>query len=253
MTSQVSPELEAYRPEFFTHPNGELLAVRFDVNSLLESHLGQDWQIETQRIVDAHGVIVPRTVDDPTCREADPTTRIGLVTVEGGLLAREAPGLWNLYSGTFKQMMQQALPVGAEPLRSYEHPELGLECVTQFPPQPDDTFERRLEAHVDGRYTAVLVLCPPVSDQEGRLVIGRNPEAQSLEEIRDDAEYITHRQGTLLCFSRGSEYPHFTEPITVSGSRRTVISLNYPKESETPEQTWAIYQHAMGQLAKEEL
>lgn len=241
-----TPELAQYSPEPIQSPRGELLAMRFDVNTLLESKIGPNWQEVTCDTITNRGELIVRGVDDPTCREADPSTRVGLITLHGDIMAKVAPGIWELYNGTFKQMMQMALPAGMEPLRAYEDPIDALECLSQQPAIFDDGIERRIEAHVDQRRTAVLVLAEPNSDTEGRLVVGNNPDAQNIAEINADPTYIVHRPGTLVCFSKGSIYPHYTEEITDPTSRRIVISMNYPRESETPEEAQRMREQVLG-------
>ena len=109
----ISPELEMYRPEVIASPKGEALAVRFEVGSLLEAKIGLDWQDVAREVVTGSGVLVVRTGDHHTVRE--PIGKFGLISVEGDKFAEAVPGIWELYQGIFKQMMQVALPAGLEP------------------------------------------------------------------------------------------------------------------------------------------
>lgn len=79
-------------------------------------------------------------------------------------------------------------------------------------------------------------------------MIGNSTEANSIEEINAnaDATYITHRPGTLVCFSQGRFYPHYTEEVTDPQSRRITVSLNYPVEGETLEAAEELVNHAYG-------
>jgi hypothetical protein len=111
-----------------------------------------------------------------------------------------------------------------------------LECVSQELADPTSGMQKRMEAHVDFRFTAVQVVDAPKADTEGgRLVIANDTQARSVEEINKNATYISHRLGTLVCFSQGGNYAHYTEEIT--GGRRIVIAHNYKKASETAEET----------------
>lgn len=242
--SLISPELQIYHPEVIESPSGEMLGVRFDVTNLLEAKVGPDWQHEVASVIEAGDEIV-RTGDHHTVRE--PVGRFGLVSVEGQDLATAVPGVWELYKGAFKQMMQAALPAGMELLNSYEDPHLALEPVKQLPADPTSGVQRRYEAHVDQRYTAVLVVKAPVSaEQGGRLVVSDHPEATSIEEIDQGAVRIAHKPGTLFCFSRGRVYPHYTEEVTDQKSKRLTVALNYPVESETLEEAHELVDHSYG-------
>ncbi len=246
MNSPISPELQMYRPEVFKAPNGEMLAVRFDVQSLLESKIGPDWQEQMCTAIETQGKPVERGFKHWTIREADPNGKIELITFDGSEMADLIPGLWELYQGTFKQMMESVLPPNVPRLKIYDDRNRGLECVSQKPATIDEKYPRRMEAHVDQRYTAVLSLAAPNSEKEGRLVIGNNPDAKNVEEIAADAVYIVHKPGTVVCFSRGSQYPHYTEEITDPDSRRIIVSLNYPTEHETEDEARELTEHILG-------
>ncbi len=117
-----------------------------------------------------------------TNREANPDSKFELITVPGEKLAQAVPGVWNLYGGPFKSMMRSALPTDAEGLKVYDDPSHALECVSQEPAEEATSLtERRLEAHVDMRYTAVFVAQEPASSTEGRLVIANDPTARNVE------------------------------------------------------------------------
>ncbi len=246
MINPTSPELQIYSPEVFQNPQGESLAVRFDVKSLLEAKIGPEWQKQIMELVDHEGRLVVRRPTHETCREADVNAQLGLITLDGKIVADYVPGMWELYQGTFKQLMQAALPAGVEPLRAYDDPALALETLSQQPAVEGDPIQRRLEAHVDLRYTAVLVAVAPNLPTEGRLAISNNPNAKTVEEIKDNATYIVHRAGTLVCFSQGRVSPHVTEEIKDPTSRRVITSLNYPTETETPEVAAEIQAHIEG-------
>lgn len=220
--------------------------IRFDVSRLLETKVGEDWQDQIAQKIADEGVFIPRTADHATVREADPIVEFGLTTLEGGALAEAAPGLWELYRTTFKQMMQIALPPGMEPLRAYEDPSHALEAVSQQPAEGNQMLQHRMEAHVDQRYTAVLVVKRPKHDDEGRLVIANNPDSLNVEEIEKDATRIVHESATLVCFSRGRVFPHFTEEIYDPESARITVGMNYPTESETPEAAQELLDHSLG-------
>ncbi|MBP7807038.1 hypothetical protein KA047_00930 [Candidatus Saccharibacteria bacterium] len=236
MTHQpLCNKLDVYQPEVIANAAKETVAIRFNVAGLVTAEIGEDWQDQFRVVMNEAGETEIRMGDGHyTNREADPDATFELKSIPGHKLAQAVPGLWGLYQGVFKQMMQLALPVDVEPLRAYDEPEYGLECLSQRPTLPSDNTLNRMENHVDMRYTSILVVAAPASNTEGRLVIANNPNAQSVEEVLQDPIFISHRAGTVLCFSRGDVYPHFTEEMTTPGSERLVVSLNYPKASEAP-------------------
>lgn len=236
MTNTLGSEFDSYTPEPIYALDGEQLGVRFDVRSLLEREVGPDWQEKACLAVTDYGEVVYKDATDETCREEDPYTRFELLTLDGLTLANMIPGLWRLYRGPFRGMMSATLPKGAEALRVYEEPKDALEFVSQQPADPSTGVLRRMEAHVDQRYNAVLPFDVPASGlEEGRLAIASNPDSRNETEIRDGATFITHRPGWLVCFSWGMKYPHFPEEIKSSLARRIALSLNYPLASESEE------------------
>ena len=241
------PEHASFQPEVFESKHGELLAVRFDVNELLEHEVGPDWQERICQAVTGQGTVVVRNGMHPTTREADPMSQFALLTLEGRKMADVAPGLWELYRGPFKHMTEASLLPGHEPFTVYDDPIDALETTSQQVATASNAqYKHRYEAHVDQRNTDVLAVALPDSDDEGGLRIGSNPDAQTVEEIDEDYTRIVHKAGTLLVFSQGRLFPHYTEEITTPGSRRVTISLNYPLMSETPEELLSIRENALG-------
>lgn len=242
-------EPQAQGPEVINNPTGETIALRFDVLQSLETTIGQDWKEQISAVIES-GTLNLRDADGHhTNREEGTTAKLGLVTADGAELAELVPGVWTLYQGEFMTMMQQALPEDAEPLRAYDDPKLALEGYAQLPVAEagSDKVQYRMEAHTDLRYTAVLVIDIPANEADGGLlVIGNNPDAQSTTEINEDATHIKHTAATLLCFLQGRKYPHYTQEVTDPNSKRIVISLNYPLETETLEEALALLQHVEG-------
>ncbi len=254
----MSSEVPDGSPEAIVSQNGETIALRFEVGSLLEQKLGPDWQIQFEHLMESEGKVSPHTAEDPTCREDSPTDSFYLVKLDGQQVVQAMPPFWDLYKGTFRDMMQKALPANSEQMRTYEEENARdcLEVYSQLPP-PDDAANRsttkhyRLDAHVDQRYSAILVIRAPHSLTSGRLVISNNPDAVGTDAINKDATFVRHKDGTLICFPLGRQLPHYTEPIQ-KGDVRMVVSINYPTEGETPEDTARIAQHNHGNGVGEE-
>jgi hypothetical protein len=239
----IPSEFDRFTPEVINQ-EGVVLAVRYDVNSLLEQVVGADWQQRAKDVVQSAGKLVQRTVEHPTCREANPDLKVG--PVPGGVLAETIPAFWQLYRGLFRQLMKSSLHIGEQEMGAYENPTHGLEFVTQTPRGVGEQFERRFEAHVDLRRTAVLPIVVPSDTGEGRLVICSDQSAASVEKIDASATRVAHKVGWLFCFTEGDKQPHYTEELTTFGSQRTVLTLNYPKINETPEHTEIIQRHIEG-------
>jgi hypothetical protein len=236
-------------PEVIPNPTGETIALRFDVLPLLEAAVGPDWREKITDVIEAGELKLRKPDGHYTNREEGSTAKLGLVTADGQEFADAVPGVWELYQTDFMAMMQQALPEDAEPLVAYDDPEKALEPYAQQPVETAgaDDVQHRMEAHVDMRYTAVLVIDAPEDENDGgRLVIGSDPDAHSVAEIDKDATRIPHIPATLLCFTEGRKYPHYTEEVTNPDAKRVVISLNYPLEGEDPAAADEILQHIGG-------
>ena len=234
-------EFADFSPEVITNRHGEEIAVRFDVNSLLEGSIGTSWQRDIGDLIMQEGVYTERAAGEHyTVREADPHKKFGLTMLDGEVLVSRIPALWDLHRGSFRWMMQAAIPIGEEPMRVYDHPRRAFEPLSQPVSEDLEDTEHRMEGHVDQRYTALLVIEATHPENEGRLATANNPDAQTVEEIREDATFVTHKAGTLYCVSRGSKYPHYPEKITDPSSKRIIVVNNYPKESETDEEAQAL-------------
>ena len=232
-----APERSLPDPERIVNNSGEVIALRFNVIPYLEQAIGHDWQETLVRVIHSGTVEQRRADGHVSNRERGFNGVVELVTAGAEDLKTEVPGLWDLYLGPFKDMITEVLPEGSEPLKTYEHPEDALEGLAQIPVEQTGNadVQRRMEAHIDGRYTGVLVVeAPEDSSQGGDLVIANSADLNGVEEISKNATRVHHIPGTLVCFVLGRKYPHFTEEIT--SGRRVIVSLNYPPEGETPEQ-----------------
>jgi hypothetical protein len=241
-------ELTSQQPEIISNHLGETVALRYDVQPLLEAQVGIDWQERIVGAVQAGDFHVRSADGHYTNREFGSSSKFGLITALGDELIAKVPGLWALYNGPFKDMMNEAMPNTAEPLKAYADPKLAFEGYSQKPAaEVANGIEHRMEAHVDQRYTVVLAVVMPTGDNVGgRLVIGNNPDARNVDEIKRDATFITHIPGTVLCFSKGMILPHYTEEIDGLDAQRVVVSINYPVESESLEEAETLLRHIEG-------
>jgi hypothetical protein len=241
-----APEQDLPEPERIINSTGEVIVLRFDAIPYLEEAIGSNWQEALAEVVQAGDVKQRRADGHKSNREEGFTGVLELVTARPEDLETKVPGLWDLYRGPFKDMISQVLPEGSEPLKAYEHIVDGLEGVAQIPVEQtgNPEIQHRMEAHIDGRYTAVLVVDVPESSQGGDLVIANRADLNGVTAISNDATRIHHIPGTLVCFVQGRKYPHYTEEIT--GGRRVIFSLNYPPESETAQQAAEFRQNTYG-------
>lgn len=234
------------QPEPIRNAAGDQLAVRFDVSEALTAELGENWQVAAKELIDTHGVLSIRDASDPTCRESDPNQEFAMITVSGDQLLEAFPGFIGLYKGLFALMMQQSLDPTMQPFAIYEDPAKAFEVYAQIPPLPNRRdLEFRLDAHIDGRYTAILPIFVPASTTVGRLVIANNPNAMNVDEIYEDATLVSHMAGGLLCAPRLTELPHYTEEL-LEGYTRAIVGINYPMASESESQALRLQQHFNG-------
>lgn len=241
---------QVLRAEELSAPSGEVLALRYDIENILRGHVGQDWQTSLSKQVELSGREVVRDASHYTGREEDPETSFSLVLLGGSELIHSHPGFWKLYRGIFRNLMQTSLPSNASIMKTYDDPELSMEVVKQVPPKLDKPeVQNRMEAHVDKRYTAILAITTPKSTDSGRLVIASDPNASGIDEIKDNALYVSHRPGTIICFPKGREHPHYTEPIR-QGEERVIVSINYPVYGELPQEAEEMVRYLRGQGRK---
>lgn len=212
-----------------------VMAVRYDVSSLLERELGTDWQ---QTLKDTIlEVSVPKVIDasDPTCREEDPDQKFCLLMAPIEQIEMRFPKLKELYRGLFKHLMQESMPAGEE-IRAYPGIADGMHFITQLPPTDSDRSDMlmRMDAHVDSRPTMVFVVSAPHTPSSGRLVVSNNPEAKTVREILSDATYIVHKAGTVLAFPMGRLLPHFAEHMEAGSGTRIIASVDYLGPGQEP-------------------
>ncbi len=226
--------------------SGEVMALRYDVTQILQERVGADWQHRLEKVVQELGKEVVRDASHPTCRESDPNALFSLIVVDGDALAHAVPEMLTLYSGEFSDFMHESLPPDVEEMTEYvDFAEASMEAVLQPPQQEGSGVHSRMEAHVDQRYTAILCVKAPEDEDTGRLIIASEPNTRGFENIQQNGTYVTHKEGTLVCFPMGRFYPHATEPMQ-GDDTRLVISINYPVVYETPQETTAIMEHSKG-------
>lgn len=242
MNSLSTPEFE---PELIYGATNEILATRYDINPLLKNVLGENWQDQFEHVTSTLGRLIVRDASHSTCREADPSSLFGLTIVGGRSVVECIPGVSRLYEGLFQDLMRVALPSGYPPMKTWQDPDRWLELYRHADPETDSKIQQRMEAHVDQRYTAILVIRSEVALGSGRLVIAHNSTAQNVDEINEEATYVEHTSGTLICFPKGTVYPHYSEEIN-EGEQRVIGSINYPLASETLEQADSIVAYNNG-------
>lgn len=219
-------ELAGYPAEQFVNASNDVVAVRFDVANDLTDEIGTDWQDQLSDAVEQGRLTIRAADGHYSNREANPTDQFGLITTTGSELTSKVPGVWKLYRGLFRAMVEQSLPTDFAPLVVADDPDKAIEAYAQ--PTTGTSFKPRMESHVDVNYSAVLAVAMPESPTDGgRLFIANNPDAASVEEVDQDRLVIEHVPGTLLCVVGGRKYPHYTEEVRNPDAKRIAVALNY--------------------------
>lgn len=241
MAENFSLNPDNYRYQELTNHDNQVLAVRYDVRPALSACFGTAWRevLRGSILADAHRQIVDAT--DPTCREENPQQEFELLITPGRAVAERFPRFSELYSGLFQKMMQDTVGEG-EHLSAFAHPAEGYHFVTQRPTLPgeESSRQRRLDAHVDRRATAVLHLDVPSVYYGGNMVVVNKPELLVMPEGVTGCTEIPVIPGSLLCFPRGRELAHRTQELFAADGQRIIGSLDYLSGEQTAESVRAI-------------
>lgn len=200
------PERKIRQPEILTNAAGKTLASRFDVTDLLRRELGADWQTSFRDFMTFKSEHMLRSNEHKSVRESA-GTEVEMLFVNGHSIFRYFSGLEKLYRGPFKKLMMQSLLDGAEALTITDEPIMAVEAYEQTEKEGRSQIERRMEAHTDSRYTAVLIIDTPAKGYGGRLVIGNDPRAATPAEIKRDATYMSKSQGRCFVSRAAASYP----------------------------------------------
>lgn len=152
-----------------------------------------------------------------TARET-PDAAIPLESVDGSVLRREAPWVYEWYTGWFRELAGRLI---GEPLQLTSSDDRAVSLNVQRGPT------MRYPCHVDSNpMQGLLYLTTCAPETGGGLVVARDRAATTVEEVDADAMVIYPRAGQLYFFD-AREHPHYVEPLRGSQALRAVVTMNY--------------------------
>jgi hypothetical protein len=88
----------------------------------------------------------------------------------------------------------------------------------------------RFECHIDSNPVTGLLFFTSHPAGGGELVIGHDPEGNSVKELEQDCTAVTPQAGQLIVFD-GHTYPHYARSLVSESDVRVVAVMNFYTES----------------------
>lgn len=204
-----------------------MLHDRFHWTTLdIRNLLPDDWQ---QKILAAARTFArPKVLvsGHSTSREARKDYRLPTQSMGGNDVATHLPWLRRLYESDFRDFAQLTT---TEPVSLMADPNFAITLNVQ-------TGNTRYECHIDTNpIEGLLYLTTHREGEGGELVVSNRGEAQSIEEVDEDATIIEPKAGYLLFFD-GRHHSHYVAPLKAPNAMRVVAAMNYYIPS-CPEET----------------
>jgi hypothetical protein len=188
----------------------------------LNSELPTGWQGELLNISKKAiaKTLVPTSI---TSRESKLVTRIPVLTVNGVDLRKEAPWLYELYHGLFRDLAQ---------LESNETVVAASQDIYGAVLNVQRGTDMRYECHVDSNpIEGLLYVTDHPKGAGGELVIANLPDAKSMDEVENNHSVIYPVVGNLVFFD-GRDRAHYVRSLVGdNNSERVIVAMNYYTES----------------------
>jgi hypothetical protein len=207
----------------------------FDLSDLLP----EGWQDGLLAIANMKAVAKTLVPSSVTSREASVDLELPVLTVGGITLSEDAPWLYDLYVGMFRDLAQT---VTLEPVVTA----LDRRIAINLNVQRGSTM--RYECHVDSNpVEALLYVTSHPPGRGGELVVAHSHDAQSVSDVEQSAATLYPRAGYLVFFD-ARHHAHFVRPLTSDEDVRVVVAMNYytPSCSED-DRPQDLNQHLFGQ------
>lgn len=193
---------------------GEFSWFASDATSLLP----RSWAGDIMRVARSEAAsrtLVPTSV---TSREATRDLRIPVSTVGGRSVRRCLPWLYDLYRGTFRDILQDISP---DPVALATDDRYAVNLNVQV------GAGARYEAHVDSNpWEGLLYATTHKPGEGGELVVSNRRDAWGVEAISEDCARIHPQAGTLVFFD-AREFPHFVAPLVDPSAIRIAVAMNF--------------------------
>lgn len=153
-----------------------------------------------------------------TSRECDPDIAIPVMTVGGVALRNGLPWLYDLYRGTFRDLLETVAGEAVSIARDDRY------AVNLNMQRGDRT---RYECHVDSNpWEGLLYVTTHPPGSGGELVVANRKDAMGPAEIEADCVRIHPAMGKLVFFD-AREFPHFVAPLADADAVRIAIAMNF--------------------------
>jgi hypothetical protein len=201
--------------------------------------LPHSWADDIIRFARAEAVdrtLVPTSV---TSREATSDLLIPVSTVGGRALHRGLPWLYDLYRGTFRDLVQA---VSSEPVSIASDERYAINLNVQR------GVGVRYEAHVDSNpWEGLLYATTHTAGEGGELIVSNRRDAavRGVEAIEADCARIYPTAGTLVFFD-AREFPHFVAPLADPHAVRVAVAMNFytpscPESARPADLNWHLF------------
>lgn len=216
MPAEESPS-QAIRPAVSARPADGTKPFTWhttDVSQLLRP----GWQAELLDIAERFAVlkmIQPRSV---TSREVSRDLQLPVLTVSGEIVAAQAPWLFALYYGVFRDLGQRVVD---EPLLTASREKIAINLNVQR------GNSMRYECHVDSNpLQGLLYATDHPRGEGGELVIAHDCSAQGTDAVEASATILHPTSGHLIFFD-ARDHPHYVRPLGSQRGVRVSVAMNF--------------------------
>ena len=157
-----------------------------------------------------------------TSREDCDVNALPLIIVDGEALRHEAPWLFALYEGAFRDLAEE---YAGRPVYCATEDLYAINLNIQWGPG------MRYECHVDSNpVQGMLYATEHLARDGGELVVANAPGASSVAEVDRDSTLIHPKTGMLVLFD-AREFAHYVRPVRTSRLRLGVAMNFYTDDS----------------------
>lgn len=190
----------------------------FDMNSILP--IG--WNNDILNVANNYAKYKMLVSNSITSREKYRTIQIEALTVDGVVIKKHLPWLYDLYKSDFyelgKQCVKENLYLARDDLYAIN---LNIQKGTKM----------RYECHIDSNPLQGVFYATSHDEKDGgELVVSNNPNALGIDEIDLDCKVIYPKKGFLYLFNAYYN-PHYVRPLKSSNGCRVSCPMNFYTDS----------------------
>lgn len=196
-----------------------------DVESLLDSKLGKDWDEQIINFALSHVRFHTYRPVHPTSREEDTSERSAAAAISGLEIEESLSFLKELYEDEFLKFAEKATN---KQLVTAKNKIYGVNLNVQF------GTNMHYECHVDSNpVQGMLYVTSHKPGEGGELVVANQTNARSIAEVENDCVRIYPKRGLLVYFD-ARQHSHYVPALSSSHAVRVAAAMNFYCE-ESPE------------------